>query len=419
MAFINKISTIPDEFNNGNFADTVRCFAKYKLENLDVNDLTDPIYCVEISFENDKSPYPIIYDGANLSTVVTGSQAINKLANIIGADQIKTKDDTSIYYLHCPCWFYSSFNDGYIIAGEFTNVVEVLNSIPLPCCRVGYGGNCIFFSEQALLALIYRMYKLSVDLFTFDSINNTYTKAGAKINAAKINSIINRKEAFDNARIVAIRARSYGDQIPVHISLFAKGGFYTYTGDIIALTRLNDSDISKLVKMQNLVTELTLSTDQISKLVNDSSYQADQVKLNLNKDCQIELTLTSNDVNSLLTNKIVTVGRFKVSIKPIEEVTSTVITVKKITSSSLPVLSSSALARDDSLIMAIKNLQNKLPNDQTSDFVNIVTNLLNTVPKHDKVDFVNKAYNNYVKLNKVSNITFVNCLRLLVDLEYN
>lgn len=155
---INDPDVILDENSDETFND-LESFKKFFKKQESCINTSDLMYSVPIIPKWPLVLFDMSYNSGGV--VVAGSAAIHKLAEFLEVKINWKTNDTDIFFLGSPKMGRCRANDCDIIASKFGGVEELLNSFDLPCSRVAYDDRYIFFTQQAIKAILYGEYWLA------------------------------------------------------------------------------------------------------------------------------------------------------------------------------------------------------------------------------------------------------------------
>ena len=121
-------------------------------------DTCDSMYIIRRTEKSWPLEFTNNYAESNSTVVIAGSAAILKLAEILGVQLSWKAADRDIFFIGAVGRGRIVIDDIDIVASEFDSVMDLLDSFDLPCSRVAYTNRYIFFTQQALEAILYGKY---------------------------------------------------------------------------------------------------------------------------------------------------------------------------------------------------------------------------------------------------------------------
>jgi hypothetical protein len=156
-----------------------------KRKNLDPN--KDPIFIVSY----DKAGIYSVPDNEirDIKTpcIISGSSSIKKLAELTGIEHniYWENSDTDIFFLGNETSATYKLANVDIVASQYNSVKKLLHSFDLPCCRVAYDSRYIWFSYQAVRALVLQEYAVHSSYANYDRFKEEIKNRGGNINSAQ------------------------------------------------------------------------------------------------------------------------------------------------------------------------------------------------------------------------------------------
>jgi hypothetical protein len=128
---------------------------------LNLKTLKDPIYVFDLAEQRlltKEDAGSVISEG---ESVIAGSAAIHFLAKQMGVKLEWEPNDTDVFLFNSVRAGRSQVGSVDLVASQMKTVIELFDSFDLPCTRVAYNSDFLFFTEQAARAILYKEYALS------------------------------------------------------------------------------------------------------------------------------------------------------------------------------------------------------------------------------------------------------------------